>query len=191
MIHGWQFRWFVLDQLNGLLSYYTSKENMSKGERRGCIRLKDAFVGIDNEDDITFTITVDDKTFHLQARNLDEREKWVSKVEKTIILHSSSSANNIQNTRKNSQNKLLANSKSGSKSINNNNNNNVATASISSTSIDNTNDLGMFSIYDDLDLKNLADFRQFDSSLAESDAYLQLMIEQLKVIYLFIYFYHT
>ena len=35
-----------------------------------------------------FTIKVDDKTFHLQARNLDEREKWVSKNEEFIELHS-------------------------------------------------------------------------------------------------------
>ena len=35
-----------------------------------------------------FTIKVDDKTFHLQARNLDEREKWVSKIEELIELHS-------------------------------------------------------------------------------------------------------
>jgi hypothetical protein len=61
---------------------------MTKGERRGCIRLKGAHVGYDDEDDITFTIKVDDKTFHLQARNLDEREKWVSKIEELIELHS-------------------------------------------------------------------------------------------------------
>jgi hypothetical protein len=183
MIHGWQFRWFVLDQLNGLLSYYTSKENMSKGERRGCIRLKDAFVGIDNEDDITFTITVDDKTFHLQARNLDEREKWVSKVEKTIILHSSSSANNIQNTRKNSQNKLFPNNKSTNNSFKSMNNNNFSATTSSSIGFESQNDMVLFSIYDDIDVKNLVDLKQFDSSLAESDAYLQLMIEQLKVTY--------
>jgi hypothetical protein len=182
MIHGWQFRWFVLDQLNGLLSYYTSKENMSKGERRGCIRLKDAFVGIDNEDDITFTITVDDKTFHLQARNLDEREKWVSKVEKTIILHSSSAANNIQNTRKNSQIKLFSNIKTGSSSKSTTNNSHAATDSFLTGIESQRNDMEMFNICDDLDLNKLFDLKQFDSSLAESDAYLQLMIEQLKVI---------
>lgn len=88
MIQGWQFRWFVLDTQHGLLSYYISKENMQKKERRGCVHLSHAFVGYDDEDDITFTITVDDKTFHLQARNLDEREKWVSVIEKTIRQHS-------------------------------------------------------------------------------------------------------
>ena len=52
------------------------------------VSIKGAHVGYDDEDDITFTIKVDDKTFHLQARNLDEREKWVSKIEELIELHS-------------------------------------------------------------------------------------------------------
>ena len=93
IINGWQFRWFVLDADTGLLSYFTTKENKSKGERRGCIRLKEAFVGYDNEDDVTFTITVDDKTFHLQALNPEDREDWVSKIERAIRIHSNKSSN--------------------------------------------------------------------------------------------------
>lgn len=61
---------------------------MSKGERRGCIRLKDAFIGYDNEDDVTFSIKTDDeKTFHLQATNLEERKKWVTAIERSIRYH--------------------------------------------------------------------------------------------------------
>lgn len=61
---------------------------MSRGERRGCIRLRDAFIGYDNEDDITFSIkTADEKTFHLQANNLEERKKWVTAIEKSIRHH--------------------------------------------------------------------------------------------------------
>lgn len=90
LVKGWQFRWFILDSNNAILSYYTSKENMSKGERRGCIRLKDAFIGYDNEDDVTFSIkTDDDKTFHLQATNLEERKKWVVAIERSIRYHKS------------------------------------------------------------------------------------------------------
>lgn len=44
-----------------------SKEKMSKGVRRGCVRLKGAVVGIDDQDMTTFTITVDHKTFHFQV----------------------------------------------------------------------------------------------------------------------------
>ena len=41
---------------------------MVRGARRGCVRLKGAIVGIDDDDDSTFTITVDAKTFHFQVR---------------------------------------------------------------------------------------------------------------------------
>ncbi|KAK3579132.1 hypothetical protein CHS0354_022152 [Potamilus streckersoni] len=89
VVKGWQYRWFVLDENTGLLSYYTSKDKMKKGARRGCVRLKGAIIGIDDEDDSTFTITVDHKTFHFQARDADEREKWIEMLENTIERHSS------------------------------------------------------------------------------------------------------
>lgn len=87
VMKGWQYRWFVLDDNAGLLSYYTSKEKMMRGVRRGCVRLKGAVIGIDDEDDSTFTITVDGKTFHFQARGADEREKWIRALEDTILRH--------------------------------------------------------------------------------------------------------
>ncbi|CAF1325049.1 unnamed protein product [Rotaria sordida] len=40
VIHGWQYRYFVLDPTQGMLIYYTSKDNMVKGERRGVVLLK-------------------------------------------------------------------------------------------------------------------------------------------------------
>ncbi len=40
---------------------------MKRGSRRGCFRLKTAFVGIDDEDDCTFTIRVDSRTYHFQG----------------------------------------------------------------------------------------------------------------------------
>ncbi|XP_030761058.1 oxysterol-binding protein-related protein 9 isoform X2 [Sitophilus oryzae] len=87
VMKGWQYRWFVLDDNSGLLSYYTSKEKMMRGVRRGCVRLKGASLGIDDEDDSTFTITVDHKTFHFQARDAEERQKWVHALEDTIFRH--------------------------------------------------------------------------------------------------------
>ena len=89
VMKGWQYRWFVLDEASGLLSYYTSKEKMMRGSRRGCVRLKGAIIGIDDEDDSTFTLSVDQKTFHFQARDGDEREKWIQGLENTILRHSS------------------------------------------------------------------------------------------------------
>lgn len=58
-----------------------------RGVRRGCVRLKGAVIGIDDEDDSTFTITVDGKTFHFQARDAEDREKWVRALEDTILRH--------------------------------------------------------------------------------------------------------
>ncbi|CAG2174428.1 unnamed protein product [Oppiella nova] len=78
---------FVLDDNAGLLSYYTSKEKMIKGDRRGCVRLKGAVIGIDDEDDSTFTITVDGKMFHFQAHDAEERSRWVTALEDTILRH--------------------------------------------------------------------------------------------------------
>ncbi|XP_036610957.1 oxysterol-binding protein-related protein 9 isoform X5 [Trichosurus vulpecula] len=64
-----------------------SKDKMMRGSRRGCVRLRGAVIGIDDEDDSTFTITVDQKTFHFQARDADEREKWIQALEETILRH--------------------------------------------------------------------------------------------------------
>ncbi|KAF4527193.1 hypothetical protein B566_EDAN006120 [Ephemera danica] len=64
-----------------------SREKMVRGVRRGCVRLKGAVIGIDDEDDSTFTVTVDSKTFHFQARDADERETWVRALEDTILRH--------------------------------------------------------------------------------------------------------
>ncbi len=60
---------------------------------------KGAHVGYDDEDNVAFTIKVDDKTFHLQARSLDEREKWVAKIEESIDLHTNAYLKeNVTNT---------------------------------------------------------------------------------------------
>lgn len=87
VMKGWQYRWFVLDDNAGLFSYYTSKEKMRRGVRRGCVRLRGALVGIDDEDDSTFTITVDNKTFHFQAKDSEERERWIRGLEDTVLRH--------------------------------------------------------------------------------------------------------
>lgn len=50
-----------------LYMYAQSREKMMKGVRRGCVRLRDASIGIDDQDALSFTITVDHKTFHFQV----------------------------------------------------------------------------------------------------------------------------
>uniref|UniRef100_A0A8D0QKY1 Oxysterol-binding protein n=1 Tax=Sus scrofa TaxID=9823 RepID=A0A8D0QKY1_PIG len=131
VMKGWQYRWFVLDYNAGLLSYYTSKDKMMRGSRRGCVRLRGAVIGIDDEDDSTFTITVDQKTFHFQARDADEREKWIHALEETILRHT------LQ--------------------------------------------------LQGLDSGFVPTVQDFDKKLTEADAYLQILIEQLKVWHSIIY----
>lgn len=58
---------------------------MRRGVRRGCIRLQGAVLGIDDEEDSNFTITVDAKVFHLQAKDAEEREVWVCNVHQNKI----------------------------------------------------------------------------------------------------------
>jgi len=84
LVKGWQYRWFVIDEHEGILAYYTSKEKRLREVRRGAVNLRGAVIGIDDEDDSTFTITVDKKTFHFQARDADEKERWISVLETTI-----------------------------------------------------------------------------------------------------------
>ncbi|CAF2148709.1 unnamed protein product [Rotaria magnacalcarata] len=99
VIRGWQYRFFVLDPAQGMLMYYTSKENMAKGEQRGVVLLKDAHLGIDSEDDSTFTIRSNGKTFHFQARDAEERQKWISNLEDAICLNTVNTDNiSLSNT---------------------------------------------------------------------------------------------
>ena len=55
VMKGWQYRYFVLDDNAGLFSYYTSREKMMRGARRGCVRLRGALIGIDDEVSFHFT----------------------------------------------------------------------------------------------------------------------------------------
>lgn len=135
-----------------------------KGVRRGCVRLKGAVIGIDDQDVNTFTITVDHKTFHFQvspnqqlnnititlhypyqqARDADEREKWVRRLEDTILRHANRSR------------ALWDQQYSGGSS-------NYSHGTPGS-STKRTNNLALF-----------------DKKVSEADAYLQLMIEQTTV----------
>uniref|UniRef100_A0A8C1SM67 Oxysterol-binding protein n=1 Tax=Cyprinus carpio TaxID=7962 RepID=A0A8C1SM67_CYPCA len=126
VMKGWQYRWFVLDYNAGLLSYYTVTNDVSlslNGFR--CVPfLQGAVIGIDDEDDSTFTITVDQKTFHFQARDADEREKWIHALEGTILRHT---------------------------------------------------------LQQEAETAFVPSVQDFDKKLAEADAYLQILIDQLKL----------
>lgn len=53
--------------VNVLCINMQSKDKMKRGTRRGCFRLKRAIIGIDDEDDCTFTIRVE-RTYHFQGK---------------------------------------------------------------------------------------------------------------------------
>uniref|UniRef100_A0A9J8BXZ8 Oxysterol-binding protein n=1 Tax=Cyprinus carpio carpio TaxID=630221 RepID=A0A9J8BXZ8_CYPCA len=126
VMKGWQYRWFVLDYNAGLLSYYTvSFSCMAVLNGFRCVPfLQGAVIGIDDEDDSTFTITVDQKTFHFQARDADEREKWIHALEGTILRHT---------------------------------------------------------LQQEAETGFVPSVQDFDKKLAEADAYLQILIDQLKL----------
>lgn len=75
------FSYFALQFVANILTLFLhhkfsfqSREKMMKGVRRGCVRLRGAIIGIDDQDVNTFTITVDHKTFHFQVSIVDARE---------------------------------------------------------------------------------------------------------------------
>uniref|UniRef100_A0A158R5I6 Oxysterol-binding protein n=1 Tax=Syphacia muris TaxID=451379 RepID=A0A158R5I6_9BILA len=111
VVHGWQNRWFVLNDES--ICYYTSKEKMLKRQQRGCIRLRGAVIGIDGENTSLFTLTVDGKVFHLQGRDENDRNKWVRALEATIhklsgyYLPSSTSNTQLLKTKINEAEKIV------------------------------------------------------------------------------------
>ncbi|CAH6790655.1 Osbpl9 [Phodopus roborovskii] len=107
--------------LRGEAPGHASKDKMMRGSRRGCVRLRGAVIGIDDEDDSTFTITVDQKTFHFQGELKGE----------TLSLHSRACSSP--------------------------------------------------SLRAGLDSGFVPSVQDFDKKLTEADAYLQILIEQLKL----------
>ncbi|VDN38536.1 unnamed protein product [Gongylonema pulchrum] len=57
---------------------------MLRGQQRGCIHLRGAVIGIDGENNSLFTVTADNKTFHLQGRDENERNEWIRALEAVI-----------------------------------------------------------------------------------------------------------
>lgn len=88
VVQGWQCRWFVLDKSDGLLKYFTSRQKMSLNRHRGCIRLQNSKLGLDDEDKNNFTIRdlSSDKIFHFKAKDIEERRLWMKHLEDSIRL---------------------------------------------------------------------------------------------------------
>ncbi|ETN66308.1 hypothetical protein AND_001901 [Anopheles darlingi] len=136
---------------------------MMKGVRRGCVRLKGAIIGIDDQDVNTFTITVDHKTFHFQARDADEREKWVRRLEDTILRHANRSRALWDQQYNNGSGTVSA--QSGGPMVG-------SSTSAVSTGGGSTGGIGTPSV------RRSNNLILFDRKVTEADAFLQLMIDQ-------------
>ena len=101
---GWfffLFKVFFIEFQNSVTKYF--RTHYSKGEKltwRNWRYLKVALVDqnvsfnikklvwilyLYLQDDATFTITVDGKTFHFQAQDSEERERWIRALEETVL----------------------------------------------------------------------------------------------------------
>lgn len=89
VVNGWQYRYCVLQMDVGILSYYLTKRNAADGNRKGCVRLKNSIVGIDDEVSKHFTITDDTgRTLYFEGETLESKDKWVKLLQNTIAQHS-------------------------------------------------------------------------------------------------------
>ncbi|CAG2066401.1 unnamed protein product [Timema podura] len=84
-IEGWRYLFFVLDDVVGKLHYFTSKQKLLRGERRGSVTLRRARVLRDEIDTSAFSIAVDRKRLYFQARDPNEREAWVEALQSAIV----------------------------------------------------------------------------------------------------------
>ncbi|KAH0551329.1 hypothetical protein KQX54_001354 [Cotesia glomerata] len=113
VVNGWQYRWFVLDDNAGLLSYYTSKEKMMRGARRevwvsGITRCslgsksslsKHDFDRKVSEADAFLQLLIDQIVL-IEGQPSNETEKDNNKQEKygVILVHANSVLNSIKHT---------------------------------------------------------------------------------------------
>lgn len=67
---------------DNVLTYYTTKDKRAKGDKRGSIPVTGAFLSI--EEDTNFSLTVEDHTYHFQAPDASERQRWIESLEYCI-----------------------------------------------------------------------------------------------------------
>uniref|UniRef100_A0A1I8IFH4 CCHC-type domain-containing protein n=1 Tax=Macrostomum lignano TaxID=282301 RepID=A0A1I8IFH4_9PLAT len=143
-----------------------SRDKMVRGERRGCVKLRGALIGIDDEDDSTFTITTQErKVFHFQARDADQRQRWLDALEETLNLHSDHHLPPRGGSRRHyHHNRSLQQQPQGQKQLRNQSQQQQSQLQKQRLEIEQQ--------------QRLDAVGSFDKRLAESDAYLQLLIEQ-------------
>lgn len=73
--NGWQPRWFILE--DGILSYYQSKEDVSKGSK-GSIKVSVCDIGVHPTDSTRLDLTIpSEQHYYLRAGSAAERQQWL------------------------------------------------------------------------------------------------------------------
>ncbi|CAK9298155.1 unnamed protein product [Gordionus sp. m RMFG-2023] len=161
-----------------MLTYYTSRDKMKKGSRRGCVYLQKAMIGIDDEDDSGFSITSDSKQFHFQARDSQDREKWVRALEYAIFNQRNkamaSSANLPATTAEPEHHSAPVSPRFYNSPMMTN-----ISPKLSMDQLINDKNCSYKNVPFDSCLNQTFDF---DSKIAEADAYLQILINQMKAL---------
>ncbi|XP_037068515.1 pleckstrin homology domain-containing family A member 3-like, partial [Pollicipes pollicipes] len=73
--NGWQPRWFILE--DGILSYYQSKEDVSKGSK-GSIKVSVCDIGVHATDSTRLDLTIpSEQHYYLRAGSAQQRQQWL------------------------------------------------------------------------------------------------------------------
>ncbi|XP_007907304.1 oxysterol-binding protein-related protein 11 isoform X2 [Callorhinchus milii] len=81
LVTGWQYRFFVLNNEDGLLEYFVNEQ--SRGQKpRGTLQLAGAVISPSDEDSHTFTVNAaSGEQYKLRATDAKERQHWVSRLQ--------------------------------------------------------------------------------------------------------------
>ncbi|XP_046915738.1 oxysterol-binding protein-related protein 11 [Dermatophagoides farinae] len=84
VVKGWQYRWFVINSIGGMLEYYTSKD---RHKQRGYFCLANCQVIPSDEDSQTFSVhSAGGEVYKLKAANAKDRQIWVDNLRLAVQL---------------------------------------------------------------------------------------------------------
>ncbi|XP_075905531.1 oxysterol-binding protein-related protein 11 [Nelusetta ayraudi] len=81
LVTGWQYRFFVLNNEQGLLEYFVNEQSRPQ-KPRGMLPLAGAVISPSDEDSHTFTVNaISGEQYKLRATDAKERQHWVSRLQ--------------------------------------------------------------------------------------------------------------
>ncbi|CAH1785496.1 unnamed protein product [Owenia fusiformis] len=94
VMKGWQYRFFVLDPMSGLLEYF-EKEEHKRQRPRGSVYLAGSVIAPSDEDSQTFTVNAaNGEIFRLRAYDAKDRQHWLNRLRYTAEYHTNTIAQN-------------------------------------------------------------------------------------------------